>query len=415
MFSLPNDIYVLPSGLNLVQSPPPFIGSATAGFEGNGSRNLSLSGTTLFTDTKFYLDGVQANLMRFDQSGRAVIALPAGVAGHRSIITAFTPDGQNSMFLESGSPITYTYDSGDPGFANFTPNVLAAGTESMVEINGNSGSFADGLTTLGFGSSDVQIRRMWVVSPNKIWANVWVSPNAAITSTLSSVITGFQVISQPFAFQIQPATPGKPTLSPQLTNASAGQTALYPGAAVILSGANLANASITVSDRQAAILSANPNQVTFVVPQGLSSGPAAPKFSNGTDTVSIVMGIDPAHRLTCRAWSVWTISRSTPADRRVRADVLNVLVTGLANGGVAPDAKRVQVNIAGVNHTPQGVLPVGGAHQVQVVLSPAVSSGQVPLDGVDGRTGLSGLLHARAALSAAVTTGLWAISFSSAP
>ena len=210
IFSLPNDIFVLPSGLNLVQSPPPFISSATAGIEPNGSRNLSLAGTTLFSDTKFYLDGVAANLLRFDQQGRAVIALPAGVAGRRSLLTAFTPDGQNSMFLESGNPVTYTYDSGDPGFANFAPNALQAGTETMVEINGSGGSFADGLTTIGFGSSDVQIRRMWVLSPNKIWANVWVAPNAATTSTLSSVITGFQVISQPFAFQLQPATPGKP-------------------------------------------------------------------------------------------------------------------------------------------------------------------------------------------------------------
>src|SRR6266566_1909802 len=169
IFSLPSDIYVLPSGLNLVQSPPPFIISATAGLEGNGSRSLALAGSTLFPDTRFYLDGVPANLLRFDQAGRAVVALPPGIGGQRPVVTAFSPDGQNSMFLQSGSPIAYTYDNGDPGVATFSPNALQAGTETMVEINGSSGNFVDGLSAVGFGSSDVQVRRTWVVSPNKIW------------------------------------------------------------------------------------------------------------------------------------------------------------------------------------------------------------------------------------------------------
>ena len=63
-------------------------------------------------------------------------------------------------------------------------------------------------------------------------------------------------------------------------------------------------------------------------------------------------------------------------------DVLNVLVTGLT----APDSKRVHVNIAGVDYAALGIVPLGGAHRVQVVLSPAVGSGQVPLTvSMDGR------------------------------
>ena len=57
IFSLPNDIFVLPSGLNLVQNSPPFIASATVGFEGNGARSLALAGSTLNSSTMFYLDG----------------------------------------------------------------------------------------------------------------------------------------------------------------------------------------------------------------------------------------------------------------------------------------------------------------------------------------------------------------------
>ena len=154
---------------------------------------------------------------------------------------------------------------------------------------------------------------------------------------------------------------------------------------MILSGANLSNANITVGDRQAAILSANSSQVTFVIPQGLPTGPAALKFTNGADTVAIVIQIDPTPPNVQSVAGVdnLTINASRPARP---GDVLNVLVSGLANGSVAPDPKHVQVSIAGVNHSPLGILPVGAAHQVQVVLSPAVVSGQVPLTvSTDGR------------------------------
>src|SRR5262249_30027371 len=222
VFSLPNDIYVLPFGLNLVQSPPPRITSVTPGVESNGTRSLAATGTSLLTETRFFLDGVPANLLRFDQAGRAVIVLPPGSGGLRPVITAFNPDGQNSMFL--GSPITYNYDSGDAGGATFSPNALQAGSETLVEINGTSGSFVDGLSTIGFGSSDVQVRRAWVVSPNRIWANVAVAPNAAVGPILSSVASGFQVISQPFGFQIQGANPRAPLLNSQLVNTAPNQS-----------------------------------------------------------------------------------------------------------------------------------------------------------------------------------------------
>jgi len=60
---------------------------------------------------------------------------------------------------------------------------------------------------------------------------------------------------------------------------------------------------------------------------------------------------------------------------------------GLQITGGTPDLKRVSVNIAGVNHSALSVTPQGTAHQVQVVLSPSVSAGQVPLKvSMDGRS-----------------------------
>ena len=52
------------------------------------------------------------------------------------------------------------------------------------------------------------------------------------------------------------------------------------------------NAVITISDRAATVLSASANQVTFVIPAGLATGPAILKFSNGVDSASIAVALD---------------------------------------------------------------------------------------------------------------------------
>jgi hypothetical protein len=292
VFSLPSDIYVLPSGLNLVQNSPPQIASVTPGFESNGSRSLAVAGSTLSSSTLFYLDGIPAPLLRFDGQGRAIVSPAPGLGGLRSVVTAFNPDGQNSMFVQSTFPITYTFDTGDPGTASFSPSSLPAGTESWVEITGSNSNFVDGVTMVGAGSSDVQVRRSWVVAPNKIWANIYVAPSAAVTASLASVINGFQVISQPFGIQTQGFNGRTPSLSSQLVNATPNQTGILPGYLVILSGSNLTNPAITVSGQSATILNSTPNQVTFQIPFGLPAGPAVLRFSNGVDTAAVVISID---------------------------------------------------------------------------------------------------------------------------
>jgi hypothetical protein len=315
------------------------------------------------------------------------VALPPGLGGIRTAITAFNPDGQNSMFLAGGVPTTYTYDTGDPGVAVLVPNAVQAGTVSMVEIDGSNGNFVDGLTMAGFGSSDVQVQQAWVVAPNKIWANVSVAPNAAITASTASVITGFQVISQQSGFQIQSNNGRTPVLSAQLVNANPGQTGIFSGATVILSGSNFANPVITVGGAAATLVNSNPNQIAFMVPFGLPAGPAILKYSDGVNSASIVVPIDVGPPGVV---SVSAPDSTISANRPARAgDLLNVLVTSLVETGVTPDPRRVRVNVAGVDHSPLAIIPQGNTHQVQIVLSPAVGAGQVPLTvAVDSRTSL---------------------------
>ncbi|MGH9661580.1 MAG: hypothetical protein ACRD96_23735, partial [Bryobacteraceae bacterium] len=310
-----------------------------------------------------------------DQAGRLVVALPPGLAGQRAVITAFNPDGQNSMFLQAGAPASFSYDSGDPGAIALSPAALPAGSESMVEITGIGTSFTDGLTLAGFGSSDVQVRRIWVTGPGRALANVWVSPDAAAGATLASVITGTQVIAQPFAFQILAANPALPALS----GTPAAANGVYPGATVAFNGSNLASATVTVAGLPATVLSSTPSLITFRVPLGVAIGPAIVRFG---DSVSLVLQIDP---LPPEIRGITSgVGAAVDATRPARiGDLLYLLVAGLGDASLA----RISIRVGGVEH--QGIELVagaGGTHTVPFVLLPSAPVGAAPVTiAVDGR------------------------------
>jgi hypothetical protein len=77
----------------------------------------------------------------------------------------------------------------------------------MVDITTQNTAFVDGQVTVGFGSDDITVQRVWVLGPTRVQANISVAANAATGSSEVSVISGFEVLSQPNAFQVLPGTP----------------------------------------------------------------------------------------------------------------------------------------------------------------------------------------------------------------
>jgi hypothetical protein len=140
----------------------------------------------------------------------------------------------------------------------------------------------NGLTTLGFGSSDVVVDQAWVLGPNRIVANITVAPAAAQTSTAVSVFSGFQFFEQPSGFQIQAANPNLPVIGLPVPNASALQNSVYPGATASMYGVNLVTGSatptITVGGLSASIGYASPGQINFTIPAGVPTGPCRIEF-----------------------------------------------------------------------------------------------------------------------------------------
>ena len=347
LFSTPGELYVLPAGLNLAERQPPSIASIAA----NADNSVTVTGTNFTPDSRVFFDGAPAQVripfVGNDQFGGLTVMPPPGTANQHATVTVFGADGQNSMFLQSPSPVTYTYGATDPPSVTLSVSSVPAGASAMVDVNATNTRFVDGLTSLGFGSSDVTVRRIWVLSPTRILANITVSRNAAPGGYSVSVISGFQVASVPLGFQILPANPRAPGVSLPLLHAVNGQASIYPGAPASLYGTDLigqGNATVTLNDQPVQAFFASPNQINFVVPPGIPLGPAILKVHNGQEAAPpVVVQIDPAPpaivALASAAGGALDFSQQPRP-----GDTVSMIVSGL-DPSVAASANRLKVTL----------------------------------------------------------------------
>lgn len=392
VFSAGDELYVLPSGLTLVNQPPPFITSITP--DSGGSGGVDIDGVGLKPDTRILFDGLPATVNSFDPAGgRLVVTPPQGASGYTANVVALNNDGQSSSFLQFPPP-THTYGPSDPPSITLATNSLPAGAEGMLEVSGVNTNFADGQTSVGLGSSDILVKRVWIVSPTLLRADIVIAPLAPATSTQVSVVTGFQVINQPFAFQIQPADAGAVVLSSDLVNAATGQPGVYPGITAAVSVTNLdpaASAILTLNDVAVQIVSISQNQITFQVPAGFKPGLAVLRLQTGAGQANpVVVQIDPAPPVVL---GVSTVSAPADSDHpALPGDLLVITVSGLADPGPTVDASRLRVTVGGIDQQllgPATAIPdLPGQYQVQIILSQQVVPGQlVPLTvSIDNRT-----------------------------
>ena len=379
LFSANNDIYVLPAAILLTQAGVPSITGVTPGSDGVGGRIATVSGTGFDNTTRILFDGVAATISRQNPDGSLVVVPPPSVSGYRAAVVALNGDGQSSVLL-GNTPPAYYYDGGDASSFTVTPNSLPAGSEAMVDITGTL-NLVDGQTVLGFGSSDVTVRKLWVLGPNHAIANVSVSASAPTTSTELTLASGLQIASQTFGFQILPQNSRQVIMTPPV-NAVTGGAGVPAGGAAVMNVTNLPTStstlSVTVSDQRATILGISGGQLTFQVPAGLPVGPAVVKLALGTsDTVQpVVMSIDPQPPTITGAYLApgVAVDAGHPASRGAG---LLLSVTGLPDSSVLSDPTTIHVNIGGVDHTAIGLSTQSGATMVQVAVSFFVPPGTV--------------------------------------
>jgi uncharacterized protein (TIGR03437 family) len=378
IFSEGNNVYVLPRGLNLVNSDPPSVESVTT----DGSGNAVVTGSNFTPQSQVYFDGVPAATTVTDAS-HATAVPPPGASNQTAEVSVFNSDGQSSLFA-GPSTATYTYPASAAPQVTFAPATLPAGVRAMVDVAGVNTNFVAGMMTVGFGSSDVLVRNVWVLSPTHAQVNVQIAPGAPQSALLATVISGFQVFSQPAAFQIAAPNPSLPVIEPTLINGVWLPSGVFPGSIASLFGLNLGGAqtSITINGQQVNILYASPTQINLVIPASLKPGTAILTLNNGTAKgYPVVIQIDPAPPVITGVENAAGANIGA-SDAPQPGNPLTLLVTGLAAAGATVDPTTVQVTAGGVNIPAAVVSEVAktAAYQVQFTLDPSVAPGaQVPV------------------------------------
>jgi hypothetical protein len=209
LFGTPGNLYVLPSGFTVVAAPPPVISALAAAVDGNGNPAVAIAGQQFAPDTRVFFDGVPA-VIQSQKSNLLIVTPPLGPIGYAAAVAAFNSDGQSSLFLNPTAP-TYSYAAGvasavagNPSLT-VSPSVIPAGGSVTVVVTGVNTNFVQDLTTVGFGTSDVQVNQITVTDATDL--TVTVTPNVSISSANLTITTGLEVISQAVGSQITATDP----------------------------------------------------------------------------------------------------------------------------------------------------------------------------------------------------------------
>jgi hypothetical protein len=204
LFSTPGNLYVLPAGFTVVEASPPVISALGPAVDGNGNPAVAIAGQQFTPSTQVWFDGMPA-VIQSQSSNLLIVTPPPAPAGYTAAVAAFNSDGQSSLFLGPAAP-TYTY----PGGATFaltansslvvSPIVIPAGGSVTVQVRGINTNFTPNVTTVGFGTSDLQVNQITVDTPTQL--TVLVTPNVSVSSANITVTTGLEVISQAVGSQV---------------------------------------------------------------------------------------------------------------------------------------------------------------------------------------------------------------------
>ncbi len=195
---------VLPSAIVVSTRRPPQVSNvAWAGNAADGSRLAILSGANFDGNTRVYIDGELAPVRSMDGPGSLTVQAPVAAAGHVARVLAVNSDGQSSLLLQADNPVQLAYNEGETGNAfTIVPNVVMPGTETVVEINAPGARFAAGRVRVGFGTSDLTVRALQVVSSTRLLASVVAAPQAASGLQMVTVLSGLNHMELRSGFQV---------------------------------------------------------------------------------------------------------------------------------------------------------------------------------------------------------------------
>ncbi len=196
VFTTPNDLYVRPSAFSVVQNPSPSINSVAGTFDGSGNRLVAVGGTNLQPDTRIYFDGLPGTVQGVGSDGKWLVSPPAAPPGYTATVVALnSSDAQSSLYLQSNPP-TYTYDLGQNAAVAVSPQYLTPLTDTIVDVITQGTNFIDGQVVVGFGTGDIVVKRVQVLSPTHLQVTATAPSGLFAPTALINITNGLRILAQ---------------------------------------------------------------------------------------------------------------------------------------------------------------------------------------------------------------------------
>jgi hypothetical protein len=360
------------------------ISSVTGSTDGQGNVTATIAGSNLNQNTRIMFDDAPATVTGVTSNGSLVVTAPPASSGYKAAVEALSTDNQtSSQALGNALPAQFTYGAPAYPTVSVDPPNITAGTDQMVRITGyNNTNFVQGQSQIGFGTSEITVKSIWVVSPGLVKANISASASARAQATSLTVATGLQLTTLTSAFQINAANPGQASIVTPILN----QATQLPG--VPVNGVALINTTglpqsltgwtLTISNQPATFTFAN-SQIIAAMPAGLLLGPSVVQLTspNGVNLPTVLVEIDPPPPAVVTAvdGGAVVLNSSSAANP---GDTVTLTVENLADAnGNYPAASQVTVTIAGIAQTVTSVTPASGqgAATIQFTVTSGLPTG----------------------------------------
>jgi hypothetical protein len=270
-----------------------------------------------------------------------------------------------------------------------------AGTSVMLEIQGASTNFLAGKTAVGFGTSDIAVRQMWVLSPTRLLLNITVDPKAKLGTTAVTVSTGIQLVTLGTQLQVRPAEANQISLLLPIVNDATGLAGAPGGSTISMRATNvpadIRGWLVTINGVRTPIERTADGRLLAPVANGMEAGPQAIQLipGNGLTVPPVLFQIDRQPPVIANVSSAPSLA-ATAQTQFHAGDRVTLLIANL-DAGDAPVREDVEVRVAGLvqrvevlEAQPDGTfkveflisadVPVGDAQSVTVRVGTRVSA-----------------------------------------
>jgi hypothetical protein len=351
-----NDLYVLPSAFTVVPTAGPTINSVSGSTDASGNTTVTLAGDNLGPDTRVLFDGAAATSLHKNDDGTLAVGTPPAIGNHVAVLEALAGDGQTSLQTMGTLPLpTFTYSAPDRPSLTITPATVTAGADTMIEVDGFNTNFAEGQTVIGFGSSDVAVRRTWIVDRGKALLNISLSGGATPGLATVTAATGIQAVTLNAGLQIVPPPAKQISLRVPVLNQATGLPGVPAGGTLQVSAtglpADLQGWTLSIADVKVDFTVDSNSNILAVVPGSIPLGPAVLRLTspNGDSIAPVLFNVDAQPPVIQAAYDQRDANTLAFDDAGHPATLGDVIMLDVASL-LASTPSGVHISVGGVDH-----------------------------------------------------------------